>query len=154
VPPSVFIHQVANGKVNHGDSLCQLCSQRKHEPNLIYRVLSLNANHRGPKSALKIYQKNPVEELKGQRVLGDKAYHSSENPELETPKKKPPKGELAEEEKAANRELSGQRVYVEHGIRRVKAWRVVCDEYRSATGLFGLVAQVVVGLVQYSRFGG
>lgn len=137
-----------SGKKKRHTIKTQIITDQKGE------ILTLNANHRGPKSDLKIYQENPVPELKGKRMLGDKAYQSSVNPELETPKKKPPKGELTEEEKAENRVLSGQRVLVEHGIRRVKAWRVVRDEYRLATGLFGLVATVVVGLVQYSRFGG
>ena len=137
-----------SGKKKRHTVKTQILTDQKGE------ILSINANHRGPKSDLKIYQENPVPELTGKRVLGDKAYQSSVNPELATPRKKPPKGELREEEKAANRELSGQRVFVEHGIRRVKGWRVVRDEYRLATGLFGLVVQVVVGLVQYSRFGG
>ena len=43
------------------------------------------------------------------------------------------------------------RVPVEHGVRRVKAWRILRDEYRLAQGLFPLVALATVGLVHLSR---
>lgn len=59
--------------------------------------------------------------------------------------------ELTEAQKGENRYAASQRVYVEHGVRRVKAWRVMRDEYRLGTGLFPLVASAVVGLVHLAR---
>ncbi len=64
-------------------------------------------------------------------------------------RKKP--NELTEEQKAENQELASVRVHVEHGIRRIKAWRVMRDEFRLAVPLFGVAAHAVVGLVQMSR---
>ncbi len=66
------------------------------------------------------------------------------------PKKKPKGGELSKDEKTANRLISQKRIYVEHAIRKVKAFRIVRDEYRLAQGLFPTVVSVIVGLLQFS----
>ncbi len=58
---------------------------------------------------------------------------------------------LTDEQKAANRALASVRVHVEHGVRRIKAWRIVRDEFRLGTGFFPGIAHAVVGLVQMSR---
>jgi hypothetical protein len=59
--------------------------------------------------------------------------------------------ELTAAQKEENRYNAAQRVYVEHGVRRVKAWRIVRDEFRLATGLFPLVMAGTVGLVHLAR---
>jgi hypothetical protein len=61
------------------------------------------------------------------------------------------KNELTDEQKEENRRLASVRVHVEHAIRRIKAWRILRDNYRLATGLFATVAQATVGLVQLTR---
>lgn len=68
--------------------------------------------------------------------------------------KKPRGGELTPEQKEANRQFASRRVRVEHGIRRIKAFRIVRDAYRLGTGLFGMIACATVGLVQLLRFAG
>ena len=68
---------------------------------------------------------------------------------------KQPKGErLTEEQRAENRRLATVRVHVEQGIRRIKGWRSLRDDYRIALGLFPLIASAVVGLVQLVRIVG
>ncbi|MGH9898905.1 MAG: hypothetical protein ACRD4L_08670 [Pyrinomonadaceae bacterium] len=57
---------------------------------------------------------------------------------------------MSEEQKVQNKDLARQRVYVEHGIRKVKGWRIVRDEYRMAIGLFTAVSSAVVGLIRFS----
>jgi hypothetical protein len=52
------------------------------------------------------------------------------------------------QQKEENRAFSCVRVRVEHSLRRVKAFRIVREEYRLATGLFGRNGRCVVGLVQ------
>ena len=59
--------------------------------------------------------------------------------------------ELTPKQTAENQHLARQRVYVEHGVRRVKAWRILRDEFRPGIGLFPLVATVTVGLVHLAR---
>ena len=50
-----------------------------------------------------------------------------------------------------NRFAASERVPVEHGVRRVKAWRILRDEFRLGVGLFSLVASATIGLVHLSR---
>jgi len=117
-------------------------------------ILDVNAGHRGPAADVKIYnQFPPAPPLESKPRLGDKAYVGAK-PEVQTPRKKPKGGELTAEEKEENKRISSQRVRVEHGIRRIKAFRIMRDEYRHAMGLFPMVASAVIGLIQFSRIVG
>jgi len=114
------------------------------------RVLDVSSGHRGPKADVKIWNETELpEELKEKPKLGDKAYLGAAKPTL-TPKKKPKGGELSEAEKAENRRISQERIFVEHSIRKLKGYRVVRDEYRLAQGIFPTVVAVVVGLIQFA----
>lgn len=114
-------------------------------------ILSVGKAYRGPKADIKIYEEEPIAEcLKEKPRMGDKAYCDRKHPEIETPVKKPKGKELSVEQKAANKEVSKKRVRVEHGIRRVKGWRIMRDEYRMPLGLFTSVTAAVVGLVQFA----
>ena len=118
-------------------------------------ILSVGKAYRGPKADLKIYEEEPIAELlKEKPRMGDKAYCDRKHPEIETPMKKPKGKELSAEQLAANKELSKKRVRVEHGIRRVKGWRIVRDEYRMPLGLFASVTSAVVGLIQFATIVG
>lgn len=91
------------------------------------------------------------EPLANKPLLGDKASQSSEHPEVTTPHKKPKGGELTDEQRVENKQLAAERMHVEHGIRRVKAFRIMRDEYRLALGLFPMIVSAVVRLIQFSR---
>lgn len=113
-------------------------------------ILDINSGHRGPKSDVKIWNETELPaEIKEKPKIGDKAYVGAEKKTL-TPQKKPKGGELSEEEKAENKVISQERIYVEHSIRRVKGYRVVTDEFRLAQGIFSSVVSVVVGLIQFA----
>lgn len=113
-------------------------------------ILDIFSGHRGPKSDVKIWNETELpDEIKEKPKIGDKAYVGADK-ETETPKKKPKGGELSEEEKAENKRISQERIVVEHGIRRVKGYRVVRDEFRLAQGIFQGVVSVVVGLIQFA----
>ena len=47
--------------------------------------------------------------------------------------------------------IAQQRIYVEHGIRRIKGWRILREDYRLGVGLFPMIAGAVVCLVQLGR---
>lgn len=114
-------------------------------------LLDVNAGHRGPAADVKIYNEfPPAPKVADKPRLGDKAYVGAQPP-VQTPLKKPPGGELTAAQKEANKQLSSQRVRVEHGIRKLKAFRILRDQYRHAMGLFPMVASAVVGLIQFSR---
>lgn len=114
-------------------------------------VLDVNAGFRGPAADVKIYNAfPPAPPVAEQPRLGDKAYVGAQPP-VQTPVKKPKGGELTAEQKAANKQISSQRVRVEHSIRKLKAFHILRDQYRHALGLFPMVASAVVGLIQFSR---
>lgn len=115
-------------------------------------ILELDTGHRGPKADIRIYEESGVEERYPKaHKTADKAYQSSDHPTLHTPHKKPKGGELTKEQQEENRRLSQERIFVEHGIRRIKGWRIMREDYRLAVGLFATVAHAVVGLVQLGR---
>jgi hypothetical protein len=117
-------------------------------------ILDANAGHRGPAADVKIYnQFPPAPPVDDKPRLGDKAYVGAQ-PEVQTPQKKPQGGELSAAQKEENKRISSQRVRVEHGIRRIKAFRILRDEYRHAMGLFPMVASAVIGLIQFTRIVG
>ncbi len=113
-------------------------------------ILDLSSGHRGPKADVKIWNETELpDDLKEKPKVGDKASLGAEKP-TQTPKKKPKGGELSEADKAENKRISQERIYVEHSIRKVKGYPVVRDEYRLAQGIFPTVVSVVVGLIQFA----
>jgi len=118
-------------------------------------ILELDTGHRGPKADIRIYEESGVDRrYPDAEKIADKAYQSAEHPTLHTPHKKPKGGKLTPEQRAENRHLAQQRIYVEHAIRRVNGWRILRDDYRLAVGLFATVAHAVVGLEQLGRIVG
>jgi len=110
-------------------------------------ILAIDPGYRGTKSDKKLHEESEVaQQFPNAKVMGDLGYQGLKDSIL--PHKKPKGGELTPEQKEANRKVSSVRVRVEHSIRRVKAFRVVRDEYRLATGLFSRTCHSVVGLVQ------
>ena len=59
--------------------------------------------------------------------------------------------DLTEAQKAETQHLAGTHIRVKHGVRRVKAWRILRDEFRLGMGLFSRVASATVGLVHLGR---
>ena len=118
-------------------------------------ILEIDPGHRGPKSDIKLYEESGVDETyPNADKIGDKAYQSQDHPELITPTKKPKGGALTPEQKEENTKIAKERIYVEHGIRRVKAFRILRQDYRLALGLYPMIAHAVVGLVQLNRIMG
>lgn len=113
-------------------------------------LLDLSAGHRGPASDKTIYVESSVrEQFPKAAKQGDKGYHGAKD--VEMPHRKPRGGELSAEQREQNRTMASTRVHVEHGIRRVKAFKIVRENYRLATGLFPMIASAVLGLVQMVR---
>lgn len=113
-------------------------------------VLDVDAGHRGPKADKRVYEESPVaEQVPDASKQGDLAYQGTAG--IAVPHKKPRGGELTREQKEENRAMARVRVAVEHGIRRVKGFKIVREKYRLATGLFPVVASAVVGLVHLNR---
>lgn len=112
-------------------------------------IIQIDAGFDGPKSDIEIYRDTKLKkEWLGKLKLGDKAYVGED---IETPKKKPKGGELTEAEKEQNRKLSAKRIRVEHGVRKVKTFKILRQDYRLGVWMYPKIAETVVGLIQYSR---
>lgn len=117
-------------------------------------ILSIDPGHRGPTADKTLYQNSSAgKRFATATTQADLAYRGT--PYMIVPHKKPDKrskvSELTPQQREENRQLASVRVHAEHGIRRIKGWKVVRSNYRLATGLFACVAHAVVGLVQLSR---
>ncbi len=112
-------------------------------------IIQIDAGFDGPKSDIEIYRDTKLKkEWLEKKKLGDKAYIGED---IETPKKKPKGGELTEAEKEKNRDLSAKRIRVEHGVRKVKTFKILRQDYRLGTWMYPKIAETVVGLIQYWR---
>jgi len=119
-------------------------------------VIAIETGHPGPKSDKSVYQQSMAAGQYPQAARrGDLGYLGVPEMLLPHKRKRGKKGEkskeLTPEQKAENQHLARQRVYVEHGVRRLKAWRILRDEFRLGIGLFSLVASATVGLVHLGR---
>ncbi len=65
---------------------------------------------------------------------------------LKIPYKKPQGKELTEKQKRSNRKFSSVRVCVEHGIGKMKIWRVVAEKYRNQRSKHTIMMKNVAGL--------
>lgn len=116
-------------------------------------ILELDAGHRGPTADKKLYERSGVAvRYPKAKKWGDRGYQGTKG--LQVPHKKPKGGSLTAAQREENREHAARRVRVEHGVRRLKAFRILREDYRLALGLFPRVAAVVVGLVHLVRLVG
>ncbi len=113
-------------------------------------VLAVDAGHRGPAADKKIYEASAVQEQFPQATKqADLGYLGTAG--VETPQRKPRGGHLTDAQREENRQMARVRVHVEHGIRRLKGFKIVRENYRHAMGLFPMVVSAVVGLVHLNR---
>jgi hypothetical protein len=87
----------------------------------------------------------------GTRLFGDSAYQGMDQiySELEvvTPIKKPKGGELSEQQRELNRQVSKVRIAVENTLCRIKTFKVCSDFFRNPVKSHGQLMGVVSGLV-------
>ena len=116
-------------------------------------ILELDPGHRGPTADKTLYEQSGVAaRYPRAKKWGDCGYQGTAG--MKVPHKKPRGGTLTEEQRAENRAHAAVRVRVEHGVRRLKAFRILREDYRLALGLFPRMASVVVGLVHLLRLAG
>lgn len=75
--------------------------------------------------------------------MGDTAYIGTG---LRTPSRRPAGGELTAAQKSGNRAISRRRAAAEHGIGKMKVWRVASERYRNPVGRHTLIMKNVAGL--------
>jgi hypothetical protein len=77
------------------------------------------------------------------RRCGDSGYRGTA---LRVPRRKPPKGTLTRRQRRGNRRLARRRVAAEHGIGKLKIWRIAADRYRNPLRRHTLILKNVAGL--------
>jgi len=109
-------------------------------------IVDVDAGYPGTKSDINLFRKNQDKFHEEQRFSGDKGYVGS--PVIKTPKKKPKTKSLTPLEVENNRELSSERIFVEHVIRLVKIFRVAQERFRLNQGKYESIVRTVCGLVR------
>jgi len=84
-------------------------------------------------------------------VLGDKGYQGIDKLHKlsQTPYKKKANQELNKAEKKANKELSRQRIVIEHINRKLKVFKILSERYRNRKKRFGLRFNLIAGFYNY-----
>lgn len=112
------------------------------------REVICTAQARGPVHDFALYQRSRVEPHESLEVLADSGYQGLQklHEKSKTPRKKPRKAELTDEQKQSNRELARRRVVVEHVIRSLKIFRILAERYRNRRKRFTLRFNLIAGL--------
>lgn len=114
-------------------------------------IIDVQIGSPGPKSDINQFRERQNQFAHSQKFKGDKAYIGEE--QIQTPQKKPQKRELTIAQKAANKEFSAHRIFVEHLIRVLKIFRVAQERFRLRKETYEQVISTVCGLVRL-RIGG
>jgi DDE superfamily endonuclease/Helix-turn-helix of DDE superfamily endonuclease len=91
----------------------------------------------------KLYDRSRVVAPPDAKRTGDTGYIGTG---LVTPTRKPRGGTLTDGQKEENRRVSRRRVVAEHGIGKMKVWRVAAERYRNPVGRHTLIMKNVAGL--------
>ena len=107
------------------------------------RIVAVSATFPGSTHDKKVYDHTGVVTPPGVTGYGDTADLGTG---LKTPRRKPRKGELTPRQKAGNRRVSKRRIVVEHGIGKMKVWRVAAERWRNPRRRHTLMMKNVAGL--------
>jgi hypothetical protein len=97
------------------------------------KVVFLSDTYEGKKHDKAIGDEEDYEFPPGSKLWQDTGFQGFQPKGVTTiqPKKKPPKQELTEAEKQRNREISSQRVEIEHQLGGIKRCKIVVDKFRN-----------------------
>ena len=109
--------------------------------------VDVSSGHRGPASDITLYREHQKNKFPGSQPFeGDKGYVGEEN--IKTPKKKPKNGELTTQQKAENKTISSSRIFIEHLIGRMKAFRALQNRFRLNPNCYEKVVLAICGLIR------
>jgi hypothetical protein len=119
--------------------------------NGMTRQVICTALGRGHVHDFALYKLSKIEPHESIEVLADSGYQGLQklHEKSRTPRKKPPKAELSDEQKHSNRELSRRRVIVEHVIGSLKIFRILAERYRNRRKRFKARFDLIAGLHNY-----
>jgi IS5 family transposase len=107
------------------------------------RVAAVSPTSPGSEHDKKLYDKTRTIIPPEMEVYADSGYQGTQ---MQTPTKKPRKGELTQEQKESNRKLSQKRIVAEHGIGKMKIWRITSERYRNLRSRHTIKMKNVAGL--------
>ena len=107
------------------------------------RIAAVSGTFPGKAHDKRVYDATRVLCPPGVRRTGDTGYLGTA---LETPARRPPAGRLSARQKAGNRRVARRRVVAEHGIGKLKIWRIAAERYRNPVRRHTLILKNVAGL--------
>jgi hypothetical protein len=107
------------------------------------RIAAVSASFPGSVHDKKVYDRTRAVTPPDARRTGDTAYLGTS---VETPTRKPRGGALTAAQKARNRRVSRRRIVAEHGIGKMKVWRIAAERYRNPVRRHTLIMKNVAGL--------
>jgi hypothetical protein len=107
------------------------------------RVAAVSPTAPGKVHDKKVYDRTRVLVPAGAAGYGDTGYQGTA---LRTPVKRKPGGSLTSRQRRGNRRLSRQRIAAEHGIGKMKIWRIAAERYRNPIRRHTLILKNVAGL--------
>jgi len=107
------------------------------------RIAAVSGAFPGRTHDKRVYDRTRVLTPPGVKRTGDTGYVGTG---LDTPTRRPPKGALTARQKAVNRRVSRRRIVVEHGIGKMKVWRIAAERYRNPRRRHTLIMKNVAGL--------
>jgi hypothetical protein len=107
------------------------------------RIAAVSESFPGSVHDKKIYDRTRAVVPPDARRTGDTAYIGTP---LETPVRKPRGGQLTAGQKEKNRVVSRRRIVAEHGIGKMKVWRIAAERYRNPDRRHTLIMKNVAGL--------
>lgn len=115
---------------------------RKREKRRV-RMAAVSGAAPGSVHDKKVYDHSRLQLPAGVTGYGESGYQGTD---LRTPVQKPPKGRLTDRQRRGNRRLGRQRVVAEHGIGKMKGWRIAAEKYRNPRRRHTLIFKNVAGL--------
>ena len=91
-------------------------------------IIDVVVGARGPEADINLFRRQQTKFSESQQFIGDKAYVGASR--TTSPIKKPRGKELTEKQKEDNKQISRQRIFIEHLIRRLKIFRIAADKFR------------------------
>jgi len=107
------------------------------------RIAAVSRAFPGKTHDKKIHDATRVVCPAGVKRTGDTAYLGTG---MCTPRRRPPRGQLTARQKAGNRRVSRRGIEVEHGIGKMKVWRIAAERYRNPRRRHTLIIKNVAGL--------
>jgi DDE superfamily endonuclease len=107
------------------------------------RIAAVSPTSPGTVHDKKVYDRTRAIVPAGVAAYGDTGYQGTA---LRTPVKKKPKQELTGRQRRGNRRISRKRVAAEHGIGKMKVWRIAGERFRNPTRRHTLILKNVAGL--------